>query len=382
MLSKKLQPKASYNALATIAGIITTIVGLLVLIGWQFDIAILKSILPGAVPMKVNTAAAFLLSGVALLLIQRLVTANKTLVRVFALIITLTGFLTLCQYLFSWNLGIDELLFPDSGNVATASHPGRMSPGSALNFILIGIAFYILTLQKYLNKFLLVFSLFLALTISGIDFLGSVSGFLVLSAQVFTKMAIHTSITFILLCSGMLSVAYKQQNKKLTIEQKTLAGLTVSVAIIISLALLSVSGIRLLRQVNKELKHTQNTKQQLYIVQSGVSDLKTGERGYLISGDEEYLEPVIKAKEKLPKILDELTLLIRDEPRQQESLISLNQLIKERVHYAELLYYTYKTKGDEAGIALFNTHRGGILTDSIRAIVHYAITRSRVKINN
>ncbi|MBL7137509.1 MAG: chemotaxis protein, partial [Bacteroidales bacterium] len=111
MLSKKLQPKASYNALATIAGIITTIVGLLVLIGWQFDIAILKSILPGAVPMKVNTAAAFLLSGVALLLIQRLVTANKTLVRVFALIITLTGFLTLCQYLFSWNLGIDELLF-------------------------------------------------------------------------------------------------------------------------------------------------------------------------------------------------------------------------------------------------------------------------------
>ncbi|MBL7139099.1 MAG: PAS domain S-box protein, partial [Bacteroidales bacterium] len=369
MLSKSLHPKVPYAALATIAGIITTIVGLLVLIGSQFDIGILKSILLGAVPMKANTAAAFLLSGVALLLIQRPVTANKALVRFFAVIITLTGFLTLCQYLFSWNFGIDELLFRDSGNVATASHPGRMSPDTALNFIFIGSAFYILTLQKYRNKFLIGFSLFLALTISGIDFLGYVSGFIVLSALAYTKMAMHTSITFIILCLGMLSVAYKRQPEKITIEQKTLAGLTISIAIIISLALLSVSAIRSLRQVNRELEYAQNTKQLLYLVQSGVIDLKVGERGYLISGDEKYLEPVIKAKEKLPKLLDELTLLTRNEPRQQESLVSLNQLIKERVDYAELLYDTYKTKGEGAGIALFSTGRGWILTDSIRAII-------------
>jgi len=369
MLSKKPYPKVPYVAIATIAGIITIIVGLSVLIGWQFDTGILKSILPGAVPMKANTAAAFLLSGVALLLIQRQVTVNKAFVRVFAVIITLTGFLTLCQYLFSWNFGIDTLLFPGFADAVGTSHPGRMSPDTALNFVFLGIAFYILTLHKYRNNILLGFSLFLALTIAGIEFLGYLSGFIVLSALAYTKMAIHTSITFIILCLGMLSVAYKQQPEKITIEQKTLAVFTVSVVIIVSLALLSVSGIRSLRQVNKELEHTQNTIQQLYIVQSGVIELKTGERGYLISGDEKHLEPAIKAKEKLPKLLDELTLLTRDEPRRQESLILLNQLIKERVDYTELLYDTYKTKGDEAGIALFGTDRGGILTDSIRAII-------------
>ncbi|MBC8319251.1 MAG: PAS domain S-box protein [Bacteroidetes bacterium] len=182
-------------------------------------------------------------------------------------------------------------------------------------------------------------------------------------------MAFHTSVTFIILCLGMLSVVYKQQAKKITIEQKTLAGFTVSITIIISIFLLSLSSIQSLRQASNWVKHTQNIKQQLYIVHSSVIDLKVGGRGYLISGDEKYLEPVIKAKENLPKLLDELNQLTIDKPRQQELFVSLNQLIKERVDYAELLYYTYKTKGNEAGIALFNTDKGGILTDSISVII-------------
>lgn len=54
----------------TIAGIklAAVIVGSMVLVGWAFDIVVLKSILPGWVSMKANTAFCFILTGVALLL--------------------------------------------------------------------------------------------------------------------------------------------------------------------------------------------------------------------------------------------------------------------------------------------------------------------------
>ena len=52
------------------ACIITVIAGLSVLIGWYFDIQILKSVGPQFNSMNVNTAIAFILSGCSLWLLE------------------------------------------------------------------------------------------------------------------------------------------------------------------------------------------------------------------------------------------------------------------------------------------------------------------------
>lgn len=51
-------------------GATVTIVGCIVILGWVFDIAILKSLIPNAATMKVNTAVCFVLAGIALLYSQ------------------------------------------------------------------------------------------------------------------------------------------------------------------------------------------------------------------------------------------------------------------------------------------------------------------------
>lgn len=56
------------TTVSSAAGAISLIVGLLVLIGWEFDVAFLKSPLPGAVSMKANTTALYFLAGLSLLL--------------------------------------------------------------------------------------------------------------------------------------------------------------------------------------------------------------------------------------------------------------------------------------------------------------------------
>jgi hypothetical protein len=56
----------SFKNISRTAGISAIVVGCLVLVGWQFDIPMLKSALPRLATMKVNTAIGFILVGASL----------------------------------------------------------------------------------------------------------------------------------------------------------------------------------------------------------------------------------------------------------------------------------------------------------------------------
>jgi hypothetical protein len=57
--------------IAKALSLVVIIAGIMVIIGWIFDIAILKSIFPHWVSMKFDTAIAFILSGITLYSIVR-----------------------------------------------------------------------------------------------------------------------------------------------------------------------------------------------------------------------------------------------------------------------------------------------------------------------
>src|SRR5437899_699745 len=83
------------------------------LAGWALDIAPLKSVVPDAATMKANTALAFIGLGlaVAVAVLQHRQPRFRAIRLMFALAVTLLGLLTLAEYRFGWNLGIDQLLF-------------------------------------------------------------------------------------------------------------------------------------------------------------------------------------------------------------------------------------------------------------------------------
>lgn len=61
----------SAKSVAGWAGAMAIFVGSLVLVGWTLDVAALKSLRPDWVSMKPNTAVAFILTGLGLLLASR-----------------------------------------------------------------------------------------------------------------------------------------------------------------------------------------------------------------------------------------------------------------------------------------------------------------------
>lgn len=104
--------------------------------GWVFDFPQWRSFLVSGSQMKANTAFCLMLlaSATGLREFNRPEKANRPIANFLASIVGMIAGLTLCEYLFDADLGIDQLLFYDISTIGT-SDPGRMSPPSAMSLL-------------------------------------------------------------------------------------------------------------------------------------------------------------------------------------------------------------------------------------------------------
>ncbi len=195
--------------------------GILVLIGWFLDLAVLKSVIPGSATMKANTALCFILAGISLNLQtrqQRMLTTR--IAKGCAIAVSMIGLTTLSQYIFGWNLGIDEVLIRDLV-APIASDPGRMGINTAINFGLVGLGLWLANHQHLQPQRQRKYQIYLSNRIAIGQTLALVAGFIALQAaigyiynvRVFyqfsintTAMAFETAVVFIVLCAGILAL--------------------------------------------------------------------------------------------------------------------------------------------------------------------------------
>ncbi len=195
-----------YRFFVKVASVFSLGVGLMVLLGWLFDIATFKSVIPGLVNMKANTALTFVFSGISLWFLRsEYLTSQRRIIAQFcAGVVLFIGSVTLIEYLFTWNIGIDQLLFQDVTALET-SNPGRMAPITALNYFFIGITLLLLDSKTPLRirlTDLLCTSVILLSYLSLLGYVFSIQSFYYY--QGFTALALHTAVTFIVLSLGIL----------------------------------------------------------------------------------------------------------------------------------------------------------------------------------
>jgi PAS domain S-box-containing protein len=117
--------------LAAASGVFILALGLSVLAGWFFHVPALFQLRPEWPPVTRNAAACFVLCGLALLIVVDR-KPNWMAVACAGLVGTVS-LLTIVEYIFGVNAGIDELLGPAYVTV-TSSSPGRMYPAAASCF--------------------------------------------------------------------------------------------------------------------------------------------------------------------------------------------------------------------------------------------------------
>ena len=170
--------------------------------------------------MKPNTALAFVLAGLALVLLSgtpvspRRPAPQNELARQarraragrgFALFVTLIGGLTLCQFMFGWQLGIDELLFKDDPNAVATLIPGRMAPSTAVCFVLIGLALAGIEWEPRPGFRPAELLVLVAAAVSLVSLVEYAAGQPILHGfSQYTRMALHTAVVFLVLSAGVL----------------------------------------------------------------------------------------------------------------------------------------------------------------------------------
>lgn len=194
-----------FITIARVGSMMVFLVGSLALIGWIFDIDILKSVLPGTATMKANTAFCFMMAGISLCLgVTAGATRTHRLQQACGIVVTLIGLLTLSQYLFGWNFGIDQLLFKVPVNDGFTLFPGRMAPNTALNFSLLGLGLLFLDWETHSGRHPSQFFIIPASIISLLGLVGyfyGAAGFYRLLN--YSPMAINTVVAFSILCLAM-----------------------------------------------------------------------------------------------------------------------------------------------------------------------------------
>src|SRR5688572_12828211 len=116
-------------------------------------------------------------------------------------------------------------------------------------------------------------------------------------------------------------------------------------------------------------KHTVELLAILEATLSSLKDTETCERGYVLTGEERYLETYQAALSKIDPGLQEVRRRTADNAQQQRRLDVLESLVKNRLAFEKEIIDARRTNSFEAAVALVKTGKGKGLMDEIHKVI-------------
>ena len=363
--SNRIFPRIASASLALVGGA--------VLVGWLLQIEILKRVLPGAPAMKPNLAAGFLLCGTALALVSRktLTKPVRICAMAMAAIVAVGAGLTLGEYFFGWNLPIEQWLI---GNADSAtSHPGRITPASALAFLLAGSALVTaaLSVTKRL-RFSSVVGLSAALVFVGaIPLLGFFLELLLGPQWNFMGMQISGvvgAVGFTLLGGGLLALLRSEGRLQWWLHAWPSAGFAVSALLMVVAAAATFAFTKHTLEASAVLTRREELLKEIQEIKTNVAELGSQERVYVIIGDERVLTGRDETKAAIKENLRAARELTADNPDQQRRFAELEALIRRRIEWEDDVIRAGRERGVAIAAQMIATLEGLRLSDATKEL--------------
>lgn len=121
---------------------------------------------------------------------------------------------------------------------------------------------------------------------------------------------------------------------------------------------------------SKWVLHTHDVKNTLSRVLSTLQDAETGQRGFLLTGDNNYLKPFTNASLRHKTVIKHLRSLTADNPAQQKRLDKMVPLIDEKMAELNETIFLMQTQGQAAALKLVQTDRGKAVMDKLRLLIN------------
>lgn len=164
---------------------------------------------------------------------------------------------------------------------------------------------------------------------------------------------------------------YMQKTHKTT-KRNLIFGFTISLFVLLLSSGISYFSIRELLESQRWVEHTTEVSFTLGDLISTMKDAETGQRGYLLTGDEAFLEPYNGSKDKVMDLFINAQKLTIDNQSQQHDFPALEKLIKEKYNIIE---NTIADRKQGLPPSVKTLLRGKEIMDSVRTIIKVMNTR-------
>jgi PAS domain S-box-containing protein len=148
-----------------------------------------------------------------------------------------------------------------------------------------------------------------------------------------------------------------------------LGGFAIATAILVFVGWQSYRNTARFAEASDWQKHTYEVLRNLDEVEARLVDAETGQRGYLLTGEEAYLEPYRTAIKNIDQTIGSLKNLTSDNPNQQKRIQILESLVENKLAELQRTIDLRKNEGLAAANRVVLEGSGKQWMDQIRAVV-------------
>ncbi|MHB0991472.1 MAG: CHASE3 domain-containing protein [Burkholderiales bacterium] len=156
---------------------------------------------------------------------------------------------------------------------------------------------------------------------------------------------------------------------KWSVGTKIGAGYALALIMLLVLGVISYWNTSELIETAKLKVHTYQVLEDLEKVLSILKDAETGQRGYIITGEEQYLDPYRSGVSNVNQAFRNLRELTADNPSQQHRLDMLEPLITAKLAELKGTISLRKNKGFDAAVMRVRMIEGKKIMDDIRKVI-------------
>jgi methyl-accepting chemotaxis protein len=155
----------------------------------------------------------------------------------------------------------------------------------------------------------------------------------------------------------------------MTIGRKLACGFALALLFLLAIGGVSYDNTSKLIETRQRVTHTNDVLTALDHLIAGLIDAETGQRGFLLTHEDTYLEPYRSALASLQLLSLELDRLVMDSPKQQARALALKPSIRAKLDELDETIRVARDNGNAASLEIVRSGRGKKYMDDIRAVV-------------
>lgn len=149
---------------------------------------------------------------------------------------------------------------------------------------------------------------------------------------------------------------------------RLVVGTATAISVVVLLAALAWVALQEQYRAREATMATLTTDAAINAVMKGITDAETGQRGFLLTQREDYLQPFLEARTRLRADMESLLVLMQGDREQLQRAQALRELVLIRLDLLQQVVDLQRADDHEGAVALVAAGRGKQLMDEVRTI--------------